>query len=290
MTAPLRIAGACGAGAWPENSLEAARRCLAAPVDGIEVDVHLTADRVPVLHHDYALNPDATRRDGHWIDPPAPLLKDLTAAELARYDVGRTRAGSPAALAHPEREQWDGTRIPTLAALLAMLASRAERPLLYVEIKTDAQRSGQNADPVALTNAVIAALRAVDYLARARVIAFDWRVLRIARDAAPGLARGHLVIPEFLSAEVVRGKDGASAWTDGADPVRFGGSLGAAVAAHGGTQMSLFGRDIGADVVADAGRHGIGVAAWGLREPGEIARLAALGVDSVTLSGPRWTV
>ncbi len=39
MAKPLLIAGATGYGAWPANSLEGAMRCLAAPVDGLEIDV-----------------------------------------------------------------------------------------------------------------------------------------------------------------------------------------------------------------------------------------------------------
>jgi len=41
---PQIIAGACGYGVWPANSIEGACGCVAAPVDGIEIDVHLTAE------------------------------------------------------------------------------------------------------------------------------------------------------------------------------------------------------------------------------------------------------
>ena len=61
MTSPLLIAGATGYGAWPENTLEGVRRCLAAPFDGFEIDVQLTADDVVIAHHDYRLNPDQSR-------------------------------------------------------------------------------------------------------------------------------------------------------------------------------------------------------------------------------------
>ena len=55
---PLLIAGATGYGAWPANSLEGALACLKAPIDGIEIDVQITADGHVVAHHDYRLSPD----------------------------------------------------------------------------------------------------------------------------------------------------------------------------------------------------------------------------------------
>ena len=61
---PLLIAGATGYGAWPSNTLEGAHRCLEAPVDGIEIDVQMTADGHVVAHHDYRLSagPDPAGR------------------------------------------------------------------------------------------------------------------------------------------------------------------------------------------------------------------------------------
>ena len=44
MTKTLIVAGATGYGAWPANSLEGAERCIAAPVNGIEIDVQMTSD------------------------------------------------------------------------------------------------------------------------------------------------------------------------------------------------------------------------------------------------------
>src|SRR5579864_6498334 len=94
MTPPLLIAGATGYGLWPENSLEGARRCLAGPFDGFEIDVQLTADGVVIAHHDYRLNPDQTRLDGAWLQAPSEPIKSMTLADVRRFDVGRSRPGS----------------------------------------------------------------------------------------------------------------------------------------------------------------------------------------------------
>src|SRR5262245_57215457 len=62
---PLVVAHRSGAGNWPENSRTAVRGAVAAGYGGIEFDLVLTSDRIPVLSHDAALNPQlCTRADG----------------------------------------------------------------------------------------------------------------------------------------------------------------------------------------------------------------------------------
>src|SRR5580704_3213028 len=107
---PLLIAGATGYGAWPANTLEGALRCLEAPVDGIEIDVQLTADGHVVAHHDYRLAPDQTRLDGGWLDSPSAPIKAMTLQDLQRYDVGRARPGSQGAARYPAKTEIDGAR------------------------------------------------------------------------------------------------------------------------------------------------------------------------------------
>src|SRR5580700_216884 len=123
MIPPLLIAGATGYGVWPENTLEGARRCLAGPFDGFEIDVQLTADGVVIAHHDRALSPDQTRLGGAWIERPSPALRSMTFAEIRRYDVGRSRPGSAVDLRYPEREHLDDVAVPTLPELLEALAA-----------------------------------------------------------------------------------------------------------------------------------------------------------------------
>lgn len=65
----MQLIGHRGArGLFPENTLEGFARTIALGVDGIEIDIALTADGVPVVTHDPALNPDIARAwDGAWL-------------------------------------------------------------------------------------------------------------------------------------------------------------------------------------------------------------------------------
>ena len=89
----------------PENSLPGFAHALALGADALELDVHVSADGVPVVHHDAELH-------GGSLD-------------------GRAIAGLPSAavLGH---ELAAGVRVPTLAEVLRLADGRAT---VYVEVK-----------------------------------------------------------------------------------------------------------------------------------------------------------
>jgi glycerophosphoryl diester phosphodiesterase len=96
----------------PENTLRAFRRALAIGVDGIELDVHPTADGIPVVIHDRDVG--RTTNGGGYVDQ-TPLV------QLKTFDAG------------------DGERVPTLAEVLALVGDAAH---LDIEIKgSDVERA-----------------------------------------------------------------------------------------------------------------------------------------------------
>src|SRR5262249_24275390 len=69
--------GGCDLG--PENTIAAFDAGMAAGADGLELDVHLSADGHVVVHHDATLD--------RTTDASGPV-RSKTAAELARVDAG----------------------------------------------------------------------------------------------------------------------------------------------------------------------------------------------------------
>lgn len=285
----LIVAGATGYGVWPDNSLEGARACLAEPVDGIEIDVQMTADGIVVAHHDARLARSTTRLGGAWLSERSAPLKDMSFADLQRYDVGRWRPGSSRFERYPARRQMDGVRVPSLRELLkALRDAEGPRRLIYVEIKTDPQDRGDTSTPEAITEAVLNDIVAADYAAWTKIIAFEWSVLRLARLGLPGIATAHLTVPPQLADTVQPLESGDSPWTDGCDPRHFGGSVFAAINAHGGEEWSPHAVEVDAGTVAAAHAAGLKVGPWGLSRGADIRRMIALGVFSATVSGPDW--
>jgi glycerophosphoryl diester phosphodiesterase len=96
----------------PENTLRAFRRALAIGVDGIELDVHPTADGIPVVIHD---------RDVGRTTDGAGYVDQIPLVQLKTFDAG------------------DGERVPTLAEVLALVGDAAH---LDIEIKgSDVERA-----------------------------------------------------------------------------------------------------------------------------------------------------
>ena len=109
----------------PENTLAAFELGLRAGADGLELDVHLSADGVPVVVHDPALD-----RTTNATGP----VSGRTAAELARVDAGWHFAGSRGDF--PFRGQ--GIGIPTLREVL-----RQHRGVpVIIEMKLDSEAMG----------------------------------------------------------------------------------------------------------------------------------------------------
>ncbi len=101
---------------YPENTLPAFSAALAHGLQFLELDVHLSADGVPMVIHDHDLM-RTTGRSG--------CVFDLRAAELAQID-----AAEPARFG----DRFRGTRIPQLTEVLALLEHRPD-VTLFVEIK-----------------------------------------------------------------------------------------------------------------------------------------------------------
>jgi glycerophosphoryl diester phosphodiesterase len=102
---PLIIAHRGASAEKPENTLAAFRRALALRVDGIELDVHVTRDGVPVVFHD-----DRLKR----LTGVKGRLTDFTWPELARL---RVRGSEP---------------IPRLVDVLRLTRGRA---VVQIELK-----------------------------------------------------------------------------------------------------------------------------------------------------------
>lgn len=97
----------------PENTLASFQRALEQQVDGIELDVRLSKDSVPVICHDATINRTS---DGKG------YIHNLTVDELKQYDFGV-----------PFSKKFKGETIPTLEETLQLIG---DSPItLHIELK-----------------------------------------------------------------------------------------------------------------------------------------------------------
>ena len=148
-------------GTAPENTLPGFAAALAAGVDTLELDAGVTRDGVVVIHHDRRLNPDIARGpDGRWIEAPGPLLRQLDFKELRRYDVGRLRPGSEYAALFPEQAPADGSRVPSLAELFALVRKAGNDQVRFsIEARSSLAGPADTLRPSAFVRIPVAAVR-----------------------------------------------------------------------------------------------------------------------------------
>ena len=157
---PLVFAHRGGAKLAPENTLAAFDRGLGLGADGIECDVHLSLDGVPVVIHDATLD--------RTTNATGPVTAQ-TVDELARVDAGHQFSVDST---FPFRGQ--GIGVPTLEALLRRHVTRT-----IIELK---QGDGE------LARAVANVIRRTGAVERVCVGSFHRRALQVLRAEAPEIA------------------------------------------------------------------------------------------------------
>ena len=158
---PLVFAHRGGCALGPENTCAAFQAGLAAGADGLELDVHLSADGIPVVIHDPTLD--------RTTDASGPVAR-RTAAELAGVDAAYRFAAEGA---FPFRGQGEG--VPTLRDVLR----RFRDVPLIVEMKVDSPEMGA---------AVARDVRSAGAVERVCAAGAGTRSTAAAREALPEMA------------------------------------------------------------------------------------------------------
>ena len=269
----MQLIGHRGArGLFAENTLEGFRRTLDLGVDGIEIDVAMTADGLAVVTHDPALNPDITRLNGEWLTSRGPLVRALRAEQLAQFDIGRIRPGTDYAGLYPDQNPIDGARIPSLADTIAL------QTRFTVELKTIATQPQWTIAPQEMAEAVARVADQAGAATRIIVQSFDWRGPRHLRRLRPDLTYAWLTSETTVA--------DARLWWDGPSPDDFAGSVPRAVAAEGGSIWSPAFAGVTADLVAEAQSLGLMVIPWTVNRPADMRRLIGWGVDGLITDRP----
>jgi glycerophosphoryl diester phosphodiesterase len=283
MTRPFILSGHRGArGLYPENTLTGFIATCALGVDTLELDIAVTADGVAVVSHDPALHHDLTRGpDGRWLDVPAPggngpVIRDLTLAEVQRYDVGRIRPGSKQAALFPDQVAVDGAGVPTLDAVIRATGGVT----IDAELKTLPDRPHLTVSPESMADALLRVFDTAGATQRLVVRSFDWRGLAYLREVRPEIPLVWLTAPDGIAR--------APLWWGMPD---YRGSVPAAVAkaAAGAPWRPGWAPHFKALTEEDVGvAHSLGLSVlpWTVNDGDDMARLIGWGVDGLCTDRP----
>jgi glycerophosphoryl diester phosphodiesterase len=167
---PLNIAHRGASGEAPENTLAAFDLAIRQGAGGIELDVHLSSDGIPMVIHDPRLS--RTTSGGGWV-------MEHGANALRKLD-----AGSWFNRRFPEkaRQRYVGAKIPVLAEVLAW--ARQHKVLAFVEIK-----AGRNSNP-GIEAKVLDEIERAGARRLTTIISFDFATLRRVRQLDARISLG----------------------------------------------------------------------------------------------------
>jgi len=164
VTRPVIIAHRGASADAPENTIAAFELALEQGADGIELDVHLSADGHPVVIHDFTLE-----RTTNGSGPvSAQRVRDLK-----RLDAGGWR-----------ERRFLGQRVQTLQEVLERFRDRAR---FWIELK-----AGSRVYP-SIEERVVSTLEIYDVVDRSLVQSFDHDAIALTRSLNPDLRVGVLV-------------------------------------------------------------------------------------------------
>lgn len=279
------ISGAAFAGRYPPNSQTGIRKSIAAGAHGMELDVVLSRDGVPVLLHDHIIHAGrlGLASGGFYAGNPT-AISQIDFADLAVFDNGFLPPGRWRSL-YPDHEGAAPEPIISLTEGLACVRAMAPADFeVLIELKTFPEDRGHSPDPSHLAHActevvdqmgltdsvtfIALELLALDEIRRLRPAArlglIPWAPAvheSAGSNAVPTMYFGDLLASDgILQLDKVRGRgiDLLDAWSGGLDEVS----------------------------VAAAQQAGLRVGAWGIIDRLEAGRLASIGVDIVTTPRP----
>jgi glycerophosphoryl diester phosphodiesterase len=250
MSIPPLILGHRGASTLaPENTLAAFSRAISDGADGIEFDVRLSRDGVPVVIHDASL-----KRTG-LIDR---RVSELSAAQLSEVDVGSWFASRP----QNPKQSFSGEKLPTLAQVFDLFSANNGR--LYVEMKCEPDEGE------ALAAEVVRLTRKSEMVDRVVVESFDHSAVAAIKRIDSGIRTAALFEPKFTRpiSTIRRLKLVEAALAVAADEVALHHTLAAE------------------RVVDKARQAGLEVVIWTVEDPSWIKRARALGIKALISNDP----
>ncbi|WP_165763723.1 glycerophosphodiester phosphodiesterase family protein [Halalkalibacter urbisdiaboli] len=159
---------------YPENTMAAFRAAAELGIEGIELDVQLSKDEVPVVIHDSELE-RTTNGTG--------LVKSDTIDQLKLLSAGEWFS-----------EEFKHEKIATLEEVLAWAQSK--KIIINIEIKTDVLKREL------LVQKVLPLISKYELLHRVIVSSFDHNLIRLIKRREPKLETAVIVVASLISPDL----------------------------------------------------------------------------------------
>jgi glycerophosphoryl diester phosphodiesterase len=263
-------------GLRPENTLEAFEHALEIGVTTLELDTGITKDRVPVVSHDRALNPQKTRINVTFITEEI-LIKDLTYEELSQYDVGVMRSDYD----WPRQKEIPGAKIPRLEDVFILVREYEElqdgKIMLNIETKISPSAPEETFSPEEFVDILLELIEEYEMEDRVIIQSFYWKTIMLVKEKNPSIKTAALLTSSRMF---------STKWLNGLRFASFGFDVGKLVKASGADFFSPSYSDCSDKWIESAHDQGIPVIPWTINDKETMKDFIEKGVDGIITDYP----
>ncbi len=280
----IKIYGHRGArGDLPENTLEGFKFLFENKISAYETDILVTSDLVPIINHDFKLNPALTKNnEGNWIKSDDIKIYDLTYDQISRFKIGSIDKKSKYGRRFEKQRNLGEKSIPRLSELLELKASNILDDLIInLEIKSTPVEDSLTPSPDILAKLIIDEVNKSKLKDKVIYSSFDWRVLTEIKNIDPNISRA------YLTSELKGKVYDRSPWLDFM-PLYDSDSreLPRLIKTLGGKAWHPKYKDINKEIIKISHEEGLPVNVWTVNEKYEMLRMIEYNVDGIITDYP----
>ena len=285
----VRIYGHRGArGDIVENSISGFKYTFDLGIRAVEFDVVISKDNIPVLFHDYNLNPDLVKdSSGNWITDKNIKINSLTFEELQKYNIESLKPETKYAKRFKNQKPAEGERIPKLTDFLKLVnEDKYKDVFLNLEIKSTPIKDNLTPNPEEMVSLILKDIKEHKLEDRTLITSYDWRILYELKKQNSNILRGFITLQQGLT---TTGKNiyENSPWMVKNYPLEELFLLPNIIKSLEGHVWSVFYRDVTKQNVELAHKHGLATCVWTVNREQDIIRMIEYGVDGIITDYPK---
>ena len=271
-----------------ENSISGFKYTFDLGIRAVEFDVVISKDNIPVLFHDYNLNPDLVKdSSGNWITDKNIKINSLTFEELQKYNIESLKPETKYAKRFKNQKPAKGERIPKLTDFLKLVnEDKYKDVFLNLEIKSTPIKDNLTPNPEEMVSLILKDIKEHKLEDRTLITSYDWRILYELKKQNSNILRGFITLQQGLT---TTGKNiyENSPWMVKNYPLEELFLLPNIIKSLEGHVWSVFYRDVTKQNVELAHKHGLATCVWTVNREQDIIRMIEYGVDGIITDYPK---
>jgi len=284
----IKIYGHRGArGDLPENTLDSFKYLFENNINAYETDILISKDLIPVITHDFRLDPSFTKDDeGDWITDENIKIFDLTYNEILKFDVGSLNKLTRYGRRFLNQRSLENQKIPKLSELLELSSKNlSQASIINLEIKSTPDEKNLTPGPKEMVQIVLNDIKKSNLQDKIIISSFDWRILREVKNQSPEISRAYLTFQQEKGMKIKKTIYSKSPWIDHI-PLTIVYDLPKIIKELGGSAWHPYYKDINKKAVKDAHDYNLPVNVWTVNDEYNMLKMIEYEVDGIMTDYP----